>query len=159
MSFAALLLLFAPASQVLVDEVFEIPASQWRFAPVTPAHTPARLECDFRVVSGNAPVRVVLMDGEEFRRLKAGDRELLDPAEPALRGTLARLVSASEEYDVVVDNGQAGGPIRVKLRVTEYRLLVNQLSPERRFAVIVISVSVFLAIVIFSGRRLLRAVR
>jgi hypothetical protein len=154
MSIAALVLLFASGSQVLLDEVVEIPASQWRFAAVSPSSAPNRLECDYRVISGGASVRVILMDREEFKQWNAGNRELLEAAEPSTVGVFARLVHAAEEYEVVLANGGAKGPIRVALRVTEHRLSVSQLSTERRFAVIVISVSVFLAIVIYSGRKL-----
>ena len=159
MRLAPLFLLFASQSPVLLDEVFEIPASQWRFVPVTPRQTPARIECDFRVVSGNAPVRIVLMDEEEFRQLKSGDRQLLGSAEPAARGMVDRTVSVAREVAVVLENHEARGPIRVALRVTERHLMASQLSPRRRSAVIVISVAAFLAIVIYSGRKLRAAIR
>lgn len=159
MIFAVTLLLTASAPRVLVDEVFEIPASQWRFATVTPAHPPARLECDFRVAPRNATVRVVIMDSEEFQRLKGGDKEQLDSADASPRGSVARLVDAAEDYAVVVENTSKAEPARVALRVTERGLLVGELSTERRAVIIVISTVVFLAIVVVSGRKLLRAVR
>lgn len=154
MSIAALVLLFASGSPVLLDEVVEIPASQWRFAPVTLSYAPARLECAFRVISGNTPVRIVLMDREEFKEFNAGDRELVEAAQSAPRGVTGRLVHAAEEYEVVLVNGSAKGPIRVALQVSELRLPVTQLSTGRRFAVIAISLCVFLTIVIYSGRKL-----
>src|SRR5579863_8356605 len=159
MRLAALIMLLAPGPAVLLDEVFEIPASQWRIAPVTPKNAPAALQCDFRVVSGEAHVRVVVMDTEEFRQLKSGDRELLDSGEQAARGSLSRMVSAGEEFAVVMENTEARGPIRVALQVREQRLPVGQLSPQRRLGVIAISVTAFLAIVIFSGRKLLGVIR
>jgi len=155
MNLAVLLLLFAPAQAVLLDEVFEIPASEWGFATITPKQPPSMIECGFRVVSGGVPVRVAVLDADDFRDLKRGHREALDEGEQALRGSLARMAGAGEDLAIVLENTGASGPVRVALEVRERPLAVGQLSPHRRWAVIAISVAVFLAAVIFSGRKLL----
>jgi hypothetical protein len=63
MSAAALLLVWlAAGSQMLLDEVFHVPAGEWRYVPVILKQPPVTVDCDFRVISGNGAVRVVLVN-------------------------------------------------------------------------------------------------
>jgi hypothetical protein len=163
MSFTALLLLAAAGSQVLLDEVFQIPASDWRYVPVTLKQPPVTVECEFRVLSGNGEVRLALVNRDGLEQLRQGDREPLGSGAYQTQGTLSRMVRVPDEYAVAVENSSRG-PVRVRIRVTldfseRFRPQVGYLSPERRFAVIVVSLSVFLAIVIFSARKLREAMR
>lgn len=164
MSFAALVLLAAAGSQVvLVDEVFRIPASEWRYAVVPLKQPPVTVQGDFRVVSGNGGVRFVLVNRAGLDRLRNGDREPLGSGVYQPQGTFSRMVTVPDEYAVVLENGSQG-PVGVKLRVSldfsgRAGQQVRYLSPERRFVVIIISLSVFLAIVIFSAQKLRDVIR
>lgn len=163
MSFAALLLLAAAGSQVLLDEVFQIPASEWRYVPVTLKQPPVTVECEFRILSGNGEVRLALVNRDGLDQLRQGDREPLGSGPYQQKGTLSRMVRVPDEYAVVLENSSRG-PVRVRIRVSldfseRLRPQVGYLSPEGRFAVIVVSLSVFLAIVIFSARKLREVMR
>jgi hypothetical protein len=163
MTFAALLLLAAAGSQPLLDEVFQIPASEWRYVPVDLKKPPVMVQGEFRVISGNGRVRVVLLSRAGLDQLRQGDREPMGSGTYQSQGAFNRMVNVPDEYAVVLENSSRG-PVRVQLRVSldfseRARPQVGYLSPERRFAVIIISLSVFLAIVIFSARKLREAMR
>jgi hypothetical protein len=164
MSAAALLLLWLAAGpQVLLDEVFHVPAGEWRYVPVILKQPPVTVDCDFRVISGNGAVRVVLVNRDGLDTLRGGDREPLGSGALAQQGQFSRTVGLPDEYAVVLENG-GRGPVSVRLRVSldfsaRGRPRAQVLSPERRFAVIVISATVFLGIVFYSARKLLGVMR
>ena len=157
---AALLLLWlAASSQVLLDEVFHVPAGEWRYVPVILKQPPATVDADFRVISGNGAVRVGLVNRDGLDTLRGGDREPLGSGVFAQQGQFSRLVNLPDEYAVVLENG-GRGPVSVRLRVSldfsaRGRPRAQTLSRERRLAVIVISATVFLGIVFYSARKLL----
>jgi hypothetical protein len=160
---AALLLWFASGPQVLLDEVFEVPASEWRYVPVVLKQPPVTVDADFRVISGDGAVRVTLVNREGLDHLRQGDLEPLRSVPFQQQGKFSRLVSVPDEYAVVLEN-HGHGPATARLRVSldfSVRGLpqARTLSPERRFAVIVISSTVFLAIVLYSARKLLGVMR
>jgi len=163
MSAAALLLFLAVSSQELVDEVYQLPAGEWRYVQVTLNQPPTTVETSFRVISGNSTARVTLVNREGLAQLKKGDREPLGQQKFQRGGGFSRVVTVPDEYAVVLENG-TGGPAAVRFRVSiDFAARggprVGYLSAERRLAVIVISAMVFLGIVIFSARKLLRAVQ
>ena len=161
MSAAALLLFLAVSSQELVDEVYQLPAGEWRYVLVTLNQPPTMVEATFRVISGNSTARVTLVNREGLDQLKQGDREPLGRQKFQREGGFSRLVTVPDQYAVVLENGSAG-PVAVRFRVSiDFSARgvprVGYLSAERRLAVIVISATVFLGIVIYSARKLLRA--
>jgi hypothetical protein len=163
MSAAALLFLFASGSQTLVDEVFQVPANEWRYVAAPVKDVPVIVEYDFQVISGSGKVRVALVNREGLDDLKGGSREPLGSGLLSRQATFRRVVSAPDEYAVVLENS-GRGPASVRLRVSldfseAARPRARYLSPERRFAVIVISTTVFLAIVSYSARKLLGVTR
>ena len=164
MNAAALLLVWlAAGSQVLLDEVFHVPAGEWRYVPVILKQPPVTVDCDFRVISGNGAVRVALVNRDGLDTLRGGDREPLGSGAFVQQGQASRLVNLPDEYAVVLENGSRG-PVSVRLRVSldfsaRGRPRAQVLSPERRFAVIVISTTVFLGIVLYSARKLLGVIR
>jgi hypothetical protein len=163
MSAAALLLFLAASSQELVDEVYQLPAGEWRYVLVTLNQPPTMVETNFRVISGNSTARVTLVNREGLDKLKQGDRGPLGRQKFQREGGFSRLVIAPDQYAVVLENSGAG-PAAVRFRVSiDFSVRggprASYLSAERRLAVIVISATVFLGIVIYSARKLLRAMR
>ena len=121
------------------------------------------MDCQFKVLSGNAGVRVTLVNRDALDQIREGDRKPLESTPFRLEGSFQRLLSNPDEYAVVVENGGVG-PVGVKLRValdsSEQGLpRARYLSPERRLAVIGISLAAFLIVVIYSARKLLAANR
>jgi hypothetical protein len=164
MSAAALLLLFlASDSQTLLDEVFQVPPAEWRYIPVVLKQPPVTVDADFMVLSSGGPVRVVLINHQDLDDLRQGDREALPKGAFERQGHFSRLVSVPDEYAVVIENGgRAAATVRLRVALDfsgRGRSEARYLSPQRRFAVILISASVFLAIVIYSARKLLAVIR
>jgi hypothetical protein len=159
---ALLLLLFASDSQTLLDEVYEIPPTDWRYVQVALKQLPVTIEYEFHVISGDGAVRAALVNQEGLEDLKKGDREPLGSVAFQKQGNFSRLIGVPDEYAVVIEN-RGPGLTKVRLRVSldfsDRRVQVRYLSSQRRWAVIVISASVFLAIVLFSARKLLSAMR
>ncbi len=153
------MLLFALDAQTLTDEVFEVPAREWRYVAVTLKQVPVTVNCDFAVISGTGAVRVALVNGEGLDDLKQGRREPLRQGAFSRQGVFRRVVGVPDEYAVVLENSGIGSA-RVRLRLSldfsgRGQPQARTLSPDRRLAVIGISATVFLAIVTFSARKLL----
>jgi hypothetical protein len=162
----ALLLLAAPStSVVLVDELYQIPANEWRYVEVSLQQQPALVWADYRTEAGAKDVRVALLRREDLERLR-GDRVpgWLAETEPGPSGGLRFRVRERGEYAIVVDNREGDGPASVYLKVSldfgsgRGGPVVTTLSPRRQLMVILISFAVFFGIVTWSARRLLRSV-
>src|SRR5689334_11085731 len=77
MNAPALLLLFAAGVQPLADEIFQVPAGEWRYVSLALKQVPVTVECDARVISGGSAVRVALLNQQGLDDLKQGDRSPL----------------------------------------------------------------------------------
>jgi hypothetical protein len=155
---AALLLLAVFAQVDLIDETFEIPASDWRYVPRPLTQQPAMLDCVFQSNRPDAQVRVVLLSHADLNAWRLGrDHEEIAATPAGPRGALRTSVHDVDTY-VAIEN-RAPQPVRVRLRVSLEQPRVRYLSRSRQLAVIVISFGVFFAIVSFSARKLLKAIR
>ncbi len=147
--------------QTLMDEVYTIPASDWRYVPVVLKQPPVTLECEFKVLSGGAGVRVGLVNAQGLAAMRHGRRhDTLATTSFEQSGLLRHEVLEADEYAVIVDNSQDGrGTAQVQLRISldfpnRQQGQVRQLSPARRVLVVVISLAIFLGIVAFAGKKL-----
>ena len=155
---ALLFLLAAFARADLIDETFEIPASDWRYVPRPLTQQPAMLDCVFQSNRPDAQVRVVLLSHADLNAWRLGrDHEEIAATPAGPRGALRTSVHDVDTY-VAIEN-RAPQPVQVRLRVSLEQPRVRYLSRSRQLAVIVISFGVFFAIVSFSARKLLKAIR
>jgi hypothetical protein len=155
---ALLFLLAAFARADLIDETFEIPASDWRYVPRPLTQQPAMVDCVFQSDRPDAQVRVVLLSHADLNAWRVGrDHEEIAATPAGPRGALRTSVHDVDTY-VAIEN-RAPQPVRVRLRVSLEQPRVRYLSRSRQLAVIVISFGVFFAIVSFSARKLLKAIR
>jgi len=156
---AVLFILLAAFAHVdLIDENFEIPASDWRYVPRPLTQQPAMVDCVYQADRRDAQVRLVLLSQADLNLWRLGsehDEIANTPIGPG--GTLRMSVHDADTY-VAIEN-RARQAVRVRLRVFLVQPPVRYLSRERRWAVIVISFGVFFAIVSFSARKLLKNVR
>jgi len=163
MNAALLLALFAPAPQTLTDEVFQIPAKEWRYVDVAVKQVPATVRCEFRVISGKGTVRVELVNAEGLDDWKQGHGETKGVGAYGTAAGFSHVIRVPDDYAVVIDNGgrdTAGVRLRVLLDTAESdQPRPMYVSSERRFAVIAISAVVFLAIVTYSAKKLLTVMR
>jgi hypothetical protein len=160
------LILWAATTHVdLVDDVYRIPAGQWRYVELGLRQKPAFVAADFEVKSGPHEVRLALMRREDMERLRE-DRPsgVLATTDPAGSGRLRYQVQAAGEYILLIDNREGRDrPAEAHLRVAldfgaEPGPAVSRLSVPRQITVIAISFAVFFAIAGFSARRLLRGI-
>ena len=159
----ACILLLAASRVELVDEVYQIPANEWRYVELGLNQQPAFVAAAYEVNSGPSAVRLALLAAPDLEKLKAGaPHSVMDVTEEAGRGVLNHQVREPGDYVLVIDN-QGNSPASVRLRVwldfARRGPAVTQLSPTRQLAIVVISFAVFFGIVSFSARRLLKLVR
>ena len=159
---ALLFLLAAPRVQ-LVDDVFHVPADDWRYVDFSLKQRAALVTAE--CVSGSAatPVRIALLRRQDLDRLREGSPHgILDVTRPGARTRLHYLVGQPGDYALVIDNEgrtTASVHLAIWLDFGAHPPEVTQISPGRRASVILISFAVFLAITGFSARRLLAAFR
>jgi hypothetical protein len=159
LAFASFLLLAAPLRVDLVNQVYTIPAKDWRYIDVGLEQRPGAIFARFNTAAESAQVRLALMEREELERFRKGlAPDLMAATEPASSGRLDFNVPLAGHYVLVIHN-QAYEDTSVHLRVKLEFAAVTTLSPARQFTVIVISCAFFLGVVTFSARQLLRAVK
>jgi hypothetical protein len=159
----ALILLLAASRVELVDEVYQIPAREWRYVDLGLKQRPALVSAHFDTEGDTARVRLTLLRAEDLEKFREGlPHGTIDATSAGPRGTLSYDVPSPGDYVLVIDN-DAASPAAVRLNVwldfARHGPPMTQLSPHRQLAVVLISFGVFFAIVSFSARRLLRAAR
>ncbi|MBZ5727249.1 MAG: hypothetical protein LAP87_19900 [Acidobacteriia bacterium] len=161
-AFAWILLLAAATSVDLVDEVYQIPASEWRYVEIELKQKPALVSARYQVEAGAREVRLALLRREDIERLREDlPHGHLAETPPGATGRLEYPVLLPGVYVILVDN-LASHPTAVHLRVRlDFGASpgVARLSRQRQLAVVLISFAVFFGIVTFSARRLLRAIK
>jgi hypothetical protein len=148
----------------LVDEVYSIPAADWRYVEFSLRQLPVSVKGEYEVQSGGA-VRMSMMRRHELKRSHEGrSRGVIVATESGSKGRLDFRVRSPGDYVVVVENMDGDQAAALRLRVSlEFggpnSPSVSYLAPRRKLAVIVISFAVFFGIVTWSARRLLSAIR
>jgi len=158
---AFLLLLAASTSVDLVDEVYRIPAREWRYVELGLNQQPALVHAHYDVTSGSRGVRLALMRREDLERLREGlPHGVMDETESGPAGELRPRVRGPGEYVVVVDNpSDVAATVHLRVRLdfgVKRGPEVTMLSPQRQITIVLLSFIVFLGIVTWSARRLLR---
>jgi hypothetical protein len=154
-------LAFASAEE-LVNQVYTIPADEWRYVDLGIGQRPALVEAEYQVRVGSDQVRLAVMRRDDLEHLREGlAHGVVKATEPGHSGKLRCEVRPPGEYVMVVDNQMSGGrPATVQLRIRlDFPPLAGdipqRLSPQRRLTVILVSFAAFFAIVTWSGRKLL----
>ena len=163
MTVFAWILLLAASSVDLVDEVYHIPAAEWKYVEINLRQQPALVSASFDVAGGAGAVRLGLMtraDLEHFRNDLAHGVLALTPTGHG--GQLSYRVREPADYVLVVDNrADTTHAAAVHLRVAldfgqSAEPVIQQITPQRQLTVIVISFLFFFAVVTYSARKLLR---
>lgn len=159
---AWILTLAAATRVLLVDEVYSIPADQWRYVELGSKQQPALVVAHFDAPQGDS-LSASLMRLSDVENLRQGlPHGFVTGVGPGRAGTLRAQV-APGDYVIVLDNQTKGG------RAATAHLLVwmdfstapavTVLSRSRQVTVIVISFAVFLAIVGYALRKLWEGAR
>jgi hypothetical protein len=156
---ACMFLLAASTRVDLVDEVYQIPAGDWRWTDFQIKRQTALVMARFEVESGARAVRLALIRHEDLQRLTDGQSHtVLDETEAAASGSLTPQYRAPGHYVLVVEN-RGPAPATVHLRVSLDFAQVTRLSPGRQLTVVAISFAAFFGIVTWSARKLLRGIK
>lgn len=158
MSFFSLaLLLLAAASRVVLDDTIQIPRGEWRYIDMAINQPLAIINCEYQVLAGYPPVRVVWIARRNLESFRAGHPEnILAATQFGMDGKLRHIAPEAGDYAMVLENqpaSRARGKVKVRVWL-ESPLIPRVLSPQRRLAVILISAIVFCAIVSFSALKL-----
>jgi hypothetical protein len=160
-----LALAFASAEE-LVNQVYTIPADEWRYVDLGIGQHPALVEAEYEVRAGSDQVRLAVMRRDDLEHLREGlAHGVVEATEPGRSGKLTCEVRPPGEYVMVVDNQMSGGRaavVRLRIRLDFPPAaggIPERLSPQRRLTVILVSFAAFFAIVTWSGRKLLPPVR
>src|SRR5262249_21205547 len=115
----AWLLLQAGTRVQLVDEVYDIPTDNWRYAELGLNQKAALVIARFDVSPPTQKARLALMTREELERLQAGQQPDNLSSTPFLpQGTLVYNVPIAGDYVIVVDNrGQPAAQVRLRVRL------------------------------------------
>jgi len=159
----AWLLLLSASRVELVDEVYQIPASEWRYVDLGLRQRPALVIAHFDVTAGPPRLRLALLERQDLEKLQAGaPHSVMDVTPEAASGVLSYRTPEAGDYVLVIDN-QSRSPVSARIRVSLDFAgggpAVRRLSPERQLTVIAISFAVFFGIVTYSARRLLKTMR
>lgn len=162
----AILLLAATTHVDLVDEVYRIPAGQWRYVELGLQQKPAFVAADFEVQSGSHQIRLALLRRDDLERLRAEEPAgVLAATNPGGSGKLRYQVRTPGEYALVLDNREdsehaAVAHLHVSLDFGRNSgPAVTRLTPFRQIIVVAFSFAVFFGIVGYSTRRLLRGIQ
>ena len=169
-AFAWMLFLAAstsPSTNVeLVDEVYQIPAAEWKYVEINLRQQSAVVSAAFSVNSIQGQVRLALMtraDLEHFRNDLAHGVLALTPISHS--GTLVFRVREPSDYVLVVDNrADATHSASVHLRVAldfsqPLPPPTAQITPQRQLTVIALSFLFFFSVITYSARKLLHLAR
>jgi hypothetical protein len=162
---ACLFLLISSTKVVLVDELYQIPADEWRYVEVSLRQQPALLAADVEGKTGSDDIRAELVRRDDLDRLRE-DRPYgkLAVTAPGRAGHIRYYLRDPGEYAVVLDNRGGDQAAAVQLNVwldfgADRGMTVTELSPRRQFTVTLISFAAFCGIVTWSARKLLRNLR
>jgi len=159
-AFAWIMLLAASSRVELVNEDYQIAAADWQWVPVGVKQQPGILQASFHVLSESGQVRLILMRRQDLDEMPHG---ALAQTPQGRVASFGQYIQELGDYALVVDNREGSTPVSVHLGVwmdfTQRGPPVRTLAPERQLTVIVVSFAVFFAIVTWSARKLLRAVR
>ena len=162
--FALLLLAAASTSVDLVDEVYQISHSEWKYVEVNLRQKPATVTASYRVESDAGKVRLALMTRDSLDLLREDlPHGVLAVTEAGARGEFKFRVRQPGDYVVVVDNRASKVmPASVHLKISlDFAIgdipISTGLSRSRQFTVIGVSFLFFFAVVTFAARKLMVA--
>jgi hypothetical protein len=159
---AAGFLLAAPGTAVLTDDVYQLQPGDWRWVRFEIRRQPATAECHFEATSGSE-VHAELIARPDLELLRQRKHhEALATSDTGRMGVVSQYIQDPGEYAAVIEN-TGSQPVQVHLNVALTfgiaRPVSRYLSSTRRLTVILVSSAMFFAIVTFSARALLRAMK
>lgn len=160
---AASSLASAAGTAVLADDTYQLPPGDWRWIRFEIRQRPATAFCRFETLGEPGTVRVELVsrrDLELFKQRKSHGSLTASPS--TATGAVSQYIDQPGEYAAIVENTNsrpAAVHLQLSLTFPPPKPVARTLSPNRRLTVILVSFGMFFAIVTFSARALLKAMR
>jgi hypothetical protein len=146
---------------VLANGPITIPAGHWKAVQVNVHDHDSTIHCSFEVQTTGAKIQAMLMERPRFERFHQGRH--VNPLYTTGFETSARFryrVPEAGEYVLLLDNRLEGrSPTEASLRIelTSARSTIShEVPPERRRAIVALSLIFFGAVVVFSARQFLK---
>ena len=161
----AVVLGFIPVQSQNPPQAFRLESGDYRWVPFTVKQVPTEVDCRFEVLHGGPAVHVELLPMSEFRLFNRGrDHETLAVSPNARSGAFRRIIDRPGQYAVVVKNSADSPPAVISLELStdlnpNASVVARELPARKRLTVILISFALFFAIVMWSGLRLMRALK
>jgi hypothetical protein len=146
-------------------QAFRLESGDYRWVPFTVKQVPTEVDCRFEVLQGGPGVHVELLPMSEFRLFNRGrDHETLAVSPNARSGAFRRMIDRPGQYAVVVKNSADSPPAVISLELStdlnpNASVVARELPVRKRLTVILISFALFFTIVMWSGLRLMRALK
>jgi hypothetical protein len=145
---------------VLADTVLTIPATYWKAIEVKVAENDSTVHCAFDVRTPRAQIQALLMQRSQAERFHLG--RSIDPLyvtglERSFR--FRQRVADAGDYILILDNRLAERPAEVALHLSlssPHGGIADEVPPERRRAIVALSLVFFGAVVVFSARQFLK---
>lgn len=160
---AASSLATAAGTAVLADDTYQLPPGDWRWIRFEIHQRPATAFCRFDTIGEPGTVRMELVsraDLELFKQHKSHSSLAATPSTAS--GAVNQYIEQPGEYAAIVENNSnrpAAVHLLLSLSFPPPRPVARTISPTRRLTVILVSFGMFFAIVTFSARALLKAMR
>src|SRR4051794_29159045 len=97
--------LLAASRVQLADEMYKIPASEWRYVELALKQQPALVTAQYDVTAGDPKLRLALLQRDELEKLRAGaPHGVMEVTNEAGHGSLNYPVREPGDYVLVIDN-------------------------------------------------------
>jgi hypothetical protein len=145
---------------LLANGLVSVPPSHWTAIDVNIPHDGTIVDCWFKVVNGSR-VQAILLDRQQAERFYRG--RAIRPVHMTGFNDSGRFrlrLDDAGDYVLLIDNRIEGRtPTEVQVRVellTPHSIFVRTAPPERRRAVVALSLLFFGSVLVFSARQYLR---
>jgi hypothetical protein len=149
---------------VLTDGLVNVPPSHWQAVHFEVLRNGSTVHCSFEVVSGANRVQAMLLERSQSDRFNAG--RPMRPVHVTGFERSARFrayVAEAGDYVLLLDNrleGRYAADVRVRIESTDPQsVTVRELPPDRRRAVVTLSILFFGAVLVFSARQYIKHAR
>jgi hypothetical protein len=146
---------------VLANGPITIPAAHWTAVQVNVGDYDSTIHCSFELHTTGAKIQAMLMERSQFERFHQGRN--VNPLYTTGFETSARFryrVPDAGEYLLLLDNrleGRRPAEVSLRIELTSGRsTIIREVPPERRRAIVALSLIFFGAVVVFSARQFLK---
>jgi hypothetical protein len=146
---------------VLAETIVNVPASYWRAVAVKIPDNNTTVQCSFDVRSEGIKIQALLIARDQADRFRLG--RSINPLYVTGVETSARFrqrVPDAGDYVLILDNrleGKSAAQVALRIELSSPNsTIVRELPPQRRRAIVALSLAFFGAVVVFSARQFLK---